>query len=306
MSFWERWFEPKPFNSGYVPVSDMHKIYFHEYGNPKGRAIVCLHGGPGYYSRSSTAADFNLKKFRVILFDQRGCGKSVPAGETKENTIVELSDDILKLLAFLNIKEKIIVYGSSWGSTLALYFAENHPDKVERLILTKIFLANEDNAAWETKYSGWLYPDVWEKVSSPAEGENVPLYYNLLLKSNVRKNQEKAVRLYGRYEFALGALTPPEVDDMPVSDEDINICKIYTNYAANKFFLKENELFENVKVLENIPIDIFHNRLDLLCPLVGAYQLAQRLKKCRLRIVPALGHGSDEMRREVKQFLKKL
>ena len=84
MSFWERWFEPKPFNSGYVPVSDMHKIYFHEYGNPKGRAIVCLHGGPGYYSRSSTAADFNLKKFRVILFDQRGCGKSVPAGETQQ------------------------------------------------------------------------------------------------------------------------------------------------------------------------------------------------------------------------------
>ena len=306
MSFWERWFEPKPFNSGYVTVSDIHKIYFHEYGNPKGRVIVCLHGGPGYYSRASTASDFNLKKFRVILFDQRGCGKSIPAGETKENTIAELSDDILKLLAFLNISEKIIVYGSSWGSTLALYFAEKHPEYVERLILTKIFLANNDNAVWETKYSGWLYPDVWEKVSAPAGSENVPLYYNLLLKSNVRKNQEKAVRLYGRYEFALGSLIPPEVDDMPVSDEDINICKIYTNYAANKFFLKENELLENVKILENIPIDIFHNRLDLLCPLVGAYQLVQKLKKCHLRIVPSLGHGSDEMRREVKQFLKKL
>lgn len=306
MSFWTRWFEPKAFNSGYVSVSDLHKIYFHEYGNPKGRAIVCLHGGPGYYSRTSTAADFNLKKYRVILFDQRGCGKSLPAGETKENTIADLSDDIVKLLSFLHIKEKIIVYGSSWGSTLALYFAEKHPDMVARLILTKIFLANDDNAAWETKYSGWLYPDVWQKVAEPAVGENVPLYYNLLLKSNVRKNQEKAVRLYGRYEFALGALTPPNVDEADITDEDISVCKIYTNYAANKFFLKENELLNHVKVLENIPVDIFHNRLDLLCPLVGAYQLAQKLKNCRLRIVPALGHGSDEMRREVKQFLKKL
>ena len=198
-NFWEKVFTPKPFDEGYLQVSDKHKIFYHQYGNPHGKVALCLHGGPGGNSHASSAANFNLKKYRVILFDQRGCGKSVPAGLTEENSISDLCEDINRLLNFLNVKGKIVLYGTSWGSTLALYFAEHYPEKIEHLVLSKIFLANADNKLWEEKIAGFVYPDVWEKVvASVPEGEDIPAYYYKLVMSNNRQKQEKAVKFYAR------------------------------------------------------------------------------------------------------------
>ncbi len=306
MAFWKKWFEPKPFNEGYLRVSPVHEIYYREFGNPKGKPAVCLHGGPGYRSNADTAKNFNLHRRRVVLFDQRGAGRSRPAGEVKDNTTPDLVEDIRRLLDFLQIKDKVLVYGSSWGSTLAMLFAEKYPERVERLVVSKVFLANAENQAWETEYAGWLYPDVWEKIAGRVKGGNsVPQYYNKLILSRERKKQEEAVRLYGSYEFALGSLEP-EPNRGEVSEDDINSSKIYINYAAHDFFLKDDEIIKNIRSAENIPLYIIHNRLDLLCPLNGAYRLYKGMKNACLNIVPAIGHGSRQMNREIKKYLKNL
>lgn len=305
-NFWEKVFTPKPFDEGYLQVSDKHKIFYHQYGNPHGKVALCLHGGPGGNSHASSAANFNLKKYRVILFDQRGCGKSVPAGLTEENSISDLCEDINRLLNFLNVKGKIVLYGTSWGSTLALYFAEHYPEKIEHLVLSKIFLANADNKLWEEKIAGFVYPDVWEKVeTSVPEGEDIPAYYYKLVMSNNRQKQEKAVKFYARYEYNLSYLVLPKMSD-EVSDDEIASAKIYIHYAANKFFLSDNELLNNIHKLKKIPVHIIHNRADLLCPLMGAYQLNRALPLSTLDIVPAYGHVSNKMRLNIKKYLKSL
>ena len=169
-----------------------------------------------------------------------------------------------------------------------------------------MFLANAENQAWETEYAGWLYPDVWEKIAGRVKGGNsVPQYYNKLILSRERKKQEEAVRLYGSYEFALGSLEP-ELNRGEVSEDDINSSKIYINYAAHDFFLKDDEIMKNIRSAENIPLYIIHNRLDLLCPLNGAYRLYKGMKNACLNIVPAIGHGSRQMNREIKKYLKNL
>ena len=305
-SFMQKIFDPKPFGEGYLDVGGGHKIFYRQFGNPKGKVAVCLHGGPGSSSHAGTAANFNLKKFRVILFDQRGCGKSLPAGEVQNNTTQNLAEDICRLLAFLNIQKKVVIYGSSWGSTLALYFAEHYPEKVEHLVLSKIFLANADNKFWEEHGSAFVYPDVLEKVVAEVpNGEDVPSYYYKLVMSSFRKQQEKAVRLYANYEYNLSYLNLPKMED-EISDEDIASAKIYIHYAANKFFLSDNELLNNAYKLKKIPVHILHNRADLLCPLKGAFQLHNALPQSTLEIIPAYGHISKQMSKNVKKCLKSL
>ena len=305
-SFWQKLFEPKAFDEGLLDVGNGHKIFYRQFGTPNGKTAVCLHGGPGSSSHAATAANFNLKKFRVILCDQRGCGKSLPAGEVQNNTTEDLSEDICRLLSFLNIQNKVVVYGSSWGSTLALYFAEHHPEKVERLVLSKIFLANADNKFWEESGSAFVYPDVLEKVVAEVpSGEDIPSYYYKLVMSHNRKQQEKAVKLYANYEYNLSYLNLPKMED-EISDEDIASAKIYIHYAANKYFLSDNELLDNADKLKKIPVHILHNRADLLCPLKGAFQLHKALPLSTLEVIPAYGHISKLMSRKVKQYLKSL
>ena len=169
--FWNKWFTPKPFNSGFLPEKDGHEIAFAEFGNPKGKPILCFNGGPGGKFRAERARFANLKKYRVIMFDQRGCGRSLPLGETKNNTTQDLLDDASRLLDHLNVTQKIIIRGASWGSTLALLWAEQHPDKVEKLLLSQIFLANEEFINWEFNGARHIYPDFVDELEKESNGE---------------------------------------------------------------------------------------------------------------------------------------
>lgn len=306
MGFFSRLFEPKAFSRGYLPVSDIHKVFYHEYGNPQGAPVICFHGGPGYWSNAKTAKNFDLKKCRVILFDQRGCGKSVPAGEMKDNTTADLAGDAAKLLDYLKISGKVTVFGSSWGSTLALLFAERYPERVSQLIISKIFLANRDSRDWELKYSGWFYPDMLEKILEPVEKkQSVPEYYAGLINSGDLQKQVEAVNLYGSYEFVLGELSP-SLGRAEIGADDVSFCRIFMNYSANKFFLEENQILDNLGKIKNIPAVIIHNRLDLVCPLVGAYELHKKLPRSKLVIVPDYGHGSEMMSEALKREIKGL
>ena len=312
--FFSRFFKPffnlfslRAFRIGYLKVSAVHKIFYRVYGNPKGKTVICFHGGPGYWSNLKTAKNFNLKKYKVILFDQRGCGKSLPLGEMNDNTTQDLVDDAAKLLDFLKIDEKVIVFGSSWGSTLALLFAETFPQRVERLILSKVFLANHDNRTWELENSALFYPDVFEKIAQPVQNAKfLPAYYASLINSEDLQKKIDAVNLYGSFENVLGSLNPKL--GYPLVDETLlNSSKIMMNYAANRFFLKENQILENVSKIKHIPTLIVHNRLDFVCPLKGAFDLHKALPLSHLVIVPERGHGgpliSQCLKKEIAEIL---
>ena len=306
--FWSKLFEPKPSKEGYLPEVDGHQVYYADYGNPRGKPVLIFHGGPGGSCKPKQTAGFDLKKYRVLMFDQRGCGKSHPLGQWNKNTTKDLLDDTIRLLNHLNINDKLILRGGSWGSTLVLLFAEKYPEKVEKLILTQIFLANKSDLQWEREGSSLFYPDIWEKISSSvSRGAVLGEYYAKLINSGERKKQIKAVSLYGAYERILGSLNPV-LEDKVIDEKIVASNRIYMNYAANNFYLRDNEIMKNIKKISHLPSLILHNRLDFVCPLQGAYQLHKALPNSKLVIVPEKGHVGEllhkTIKKEMKEFLR--
>lgn len=306
--FWSKFFEPKPCKEGYLPEIDGHQVYFADFGNPRGKPILIFDGGPGGASKPKNAGLFNLQKFRVIMFDQRGCGKSHPLGQWNKNTTQDLIEDANRLLNYLNINDKIIIKGPSWGSTLALLFAEKYPEKVDKLILSQVFLANKESKDWEQGGSAIFYPDIWEKVSGAvSRGMVFGEYYAKLINSGELKKQTKAVSLYGAYERILGCLNPV-LEDKVINDKLVASNRIFINYSANNYYLRDNEILKNIKKITHIPTLIVHNRLDFCCPLIGAYQLSKAMPNSKLVIVPEKGHVGKllhkTINKEMKEFLK--
>ena len=302
------WFAPKVFNQGYLPEEDGHQVFFMEAGSKDGKPVLVFHGGPGGASRLRHAEAFDRHKFRVVFFDQRGCGRSQPSGETAHNTTADLLHDAARLLDFLDIKEKVILLGGSWGATLALLFAEKYPERVKALLLSKIFLADEISAGWTDDVSGWFYPDVMDKLRrNMPENANLPEYYAEMVNSRNLSDQVKAASLYGNYERVLGQLVPA-FEKKEVTQDDVNAARIFINYAAAGFMLKDDQIMSNVERIRELPALIVHNRLDMVCPLIGAWRLHKALPASKLIIVPEKGHVGPLMARtlkkEIRRFLK--
>ena len=303
--FWNKWFEPKAFNQGYLPEKDGHKVYFAEYGNPRGFPVLVLHGGPGGCFKAKHVKVFDLKKYRVIGFDQRGCGKSHPLGQGQKNTVQDTLDDIDRLLEHLEIYEKIIIRGGSWGSTLALLFAERHPEKVKKLLLSQIFLADEASKKWEEEGTTWFYPDIWEQIKSKVRGGySVGEYYARLINTGEAQKQIKAISYLGSYERILGSLDP-KIENKAIDEYIVASNRIYINYLANSFYLKENQIMKNIKKISSVPTLIVHNRLDFVCPPEGAFRLHKALAQSRLVIVPDKGHVSKKLYQAIAKEIKK-
>lgn len=302
------WFAPKVFNQGYLPEEDGHQVFFMEAGSKDGKPVLVFHGGPGGASRLRHAEAFDRRKFRVVFFDQRGCGRSQPSGETAHNTTADLLHDAARLLDFLDIKEKVILLGGSWGATLALLFAEKYPERVKALLLSKIFLADEISAGWTDDVSGWFYPDVMDKLRrNMPENANLPEYYAEMVNSRNLSDQVKAASLYGNYERVLGQLVPA-FEKKEVTQDDVNAARILINYAAAGFMLKDDQIMSNIERIRELPALIVHNRLDMVCPLIGAWRLHKALPASKLVIVPEKGHVGPLMARtlkkEIRRFLK--
>lgn len=309
MSFFSRFFIPKPFHEGYLPELDGHEVYFAEFGNPEGQPILMFHGGPGYHSRAENARNFDLKKFRVIIFDQRGGGKSKPLGKLENNTTQDLLDDAVRLLDYLRIDGKIVVYGSSWGSTLALLFAEQYPELVKCLLLSKIFLADKMCRNWELKDSGLFYPDILEQIRGDlADYSLIPRYYSKIINSDDPALQARAMSLYGNYEFMLGSLNP-KIEIKNIDEKYLASTRIYMHYAAAEFMLEDDEIMDNIGAIRHIPALIVHNRLDFVCPPLNAYRLHKAMQDSKLVLVPDRGHGSkllsEVTKKEMSEFLRK-
>lgn len=298
-------FSPKPFNEGWLPNQDGHEVYFCQYGNPKGIPVLSFHGGPGGASRPKYAKLFNLKKYRFIQFDQRGCGKSKYLNLLNNNTTDYLLKDAKRLLEYLQINSRIIVHGVSWGSTLALLFAETYPETVGKIVVSSVFLARPFDTAWVDAESERFYPDLWAEMRRQIHGSDVRKEYTRLLFSTKQKDNLKALTYFGAYEYMLGQLNPnfkePKADELPFL---LTSCKISFHYAKHNYFMSGNQILRNAVKIRKMPILIVHNRMDFCCPPKQAWDLHNALPKSELLIIPDYGHSTKSILKAVKQHLK--
>jgi proline iminopeptidase len=285
---------PKPFNTGYLPERNGHKVYYAQYGNPKGEVVVMLHGGPGSKSKAKYVKPYDLGKFQVITFDQRGCGESLPAGETGNNTLQDSVSDIERLRSELKIK-KWFVAGGSWGATLALAYAEAHPEKVRGLLLSSIFLARPRDVQWAfTQDNGIqrLFPDLWEKRMEFLKKYKVTHANAAKVLSGSHKTIKDVVVGVSNWEGNLMnaqedlSFTDPE----DVGDEDIAGVKIFLHYEANNFFLKPDQLLKGLSKIKSIPTVIVHGRYDALCPVEQTWEIQKKLSNVETVILPTSNH----------------
>lgn len=297
----------KPYKKEWLKVSPLHNIYIEQYGNPKGIPLVHIHGGPGSKSKPKHAKYYNPKKFRIILYDQRGCGKSTPMGETRQNSTQELVADLEKIRRHLEI-DKWVVSGGSWGSTLALAYAETYPKKVKYLLVRGVFTARKWEFEWVEKFGGAssFFPEEWEKYESfipKAERGNLINAYA----KRILAGDKKAGKIATGWEASLLTLIPNKKEE-EFTDEDFAGSKIFYHYEKKLAFLKEGELLKNAKKLKNIPGVIIQGRYDMICPPITAWELHKAWPKSELVFVPDAGHHGDEkgIRSKIVEYTNKI
>jgi len=287
--------------TGRLRVSDLHEIYWEESGHPHGVPVMGLHGGPGGGSSPEMRRFFDPYRYRIILADQRGCGKSLPHSELRENDTWALVEDIEKLRISLGI-EKWIIFGGSWGSTLALAYAVTHPERVLGLILRGIFLASASELRWFYQNgASHLFPDAYDRYIAPIpenERDDLLTAFNKRLMSDDKIKRLEAARAWACWEGETISMratgnAPPRFDDEDFVDA---FARIENHYFVNKgFFERDDWLLEQVKTkLTHIPGTIVHGRYDVVTPLSSAWALKKAWPRADMHIVPDAGHSSLE------------
>jgi proline iminopeptidase len=292
----------EPFNTGRLPVSPVHTIYYEQCGNPEGRPVVFLHGGPGGGLIPDYRRYFDPAAYRIVLFDQRGSGQSTPHASLEENTTWALVEDIEKLREHLGV-EDWHVFGGSWGSTLALAYAETHPTRVRSLTLRGIFLCRPQEIRWfyqEEQGASWLFPDVWEEYRNviPIEerGDFVSAYYRRLTSEDEAVRLE-AARAWSVWEGSTSKLLFDYAMIEKFADPQFALAfaRIECHYFMNNaFFSTDNYLIENVGKIRHIPAVIVQGRYDVVCPIKSAWELHRAWPEADYRVVPDAGHSATE------------
>ena len=290
-----------PYNTFRLKVSKLHEIFVEESGNPNGKPIIFLHGGPGGGGEPIYRQYFNPDKWRIIIFDQRGCGKSTPHAELSENTTWDLVDDIEKIREKLSIK-KWDIFGGSWGSTLALSYAIKNPDKCNALILRGIFMLRKKELEWFYQNGcSFIYPDAWEKYLAPIphnERKKMIKSYYKRLTSDDKNIRIQAAKAWSIWEASTSKLIQTEKSLHSFDDDDIAeaFARIECHYFINKgFFQSDSWLLDNVYKIEHIPTYIVQGRYDVVCPMTSAWDLHKKLPKAQFDIIQDAGHSMLEM-----------
>ena len=290
----------EPFHHGMLKVSDIHNIYFEQCGNPAGRAVVFLHGGPGGGLSPDYRRFFDPESYRVVLFDQRGSGKSTPHASLEENTTWDLVADIERLREQLGI-DSWMVFGGSWGSTLALAYAETHPERVRQLVLRGIFLCRPKEIKWfYQEGANAIFPDVWEeylKVIPEAERGDMLEAYHRRLTSEDETVRLNAARAWSIWEGSTSKLIPDQhlIDDFAETHKALSLARIECHYFMNNaFFDTENQLIENVDRIRHIPAVIVQGRYDVVCPIMSAWELHRAWPEAELQVIKDAGHSMTE------------
>ena len=290
----------EPYRIGRLPVSNGHELYFEESGNPNGKPVVFVHGGPGGGTEGKQRRFFDPSRYRIVLFDQRGCGKSTPFASLEHNTTWDLVADMETLRAHLGI-EKWQVFGGSWGSTLGLAYAQTHPERCTELVLRGIFLLRKWEIDWFYQDgTSHLFPDAWEKYLAPIpeaeRGDLVAAYYKRLTSADpaVRSEAAKAWSTWeGRTSYLL-----PNASYLAQTGSDAfadAFARIECHYFMHGGWLNDDKaLLANVGKIRHIPGVIVQGRYDVVCPLESAWALHRAWPEADLRIVEDAGHAAHE------------
>ena len=290
----------EPFKTEHLKVSPLHEVYVEQSGNPEGQPIVFLHGGPGGGTDPKHRQFFDPAHYRIVLLDQRGCGHSRPTAELEENGTWELVHDLELIRKHLGIRSWI-VFGGSWGSTLALAYAVKHPTRVKGLILRGIFLCRPEEIRWFYREgTSNLFPDLWDQYVSiiPEEerGDLVAAYHRRLTGSD-REAQLAAAQAWSKWEGATSKLyvTQEMIDSFDDPKHALEFARIENHYFTNNaFFDSPNFLLENIEKIRQIPGVIVHGRYDVVCPAKNAWDLHKAWPEAQLHIVPDAGHSAWE------------
>jgi proline iminopeptidase len=291
-----------PYRSGFLKVSELHEMYFEESGNPHGKPAVFLHGGPGGGTEAKMRRFFDPERYRIVLLDQRGCGKSRPHASLADNTTWDLVADIERLREHLGLASWL-VFGGSWGSTLALAYAQTHPERVTHLVLRGIFLLRRWELEWFYQDPGGaaaLYPDLWEHYVEPIpqseRGDMMAAYYKRLT-SNNRAELSQAAKAWALWEAATSFLRQNALYTAKLAQNTHSeaFSRIECHYFVNGGFLSTpNQLIENVGRIRHIPAVIVQGRYDIVCPMRSAWELHRAWPEADLRIVADAGHSAFE------------
>jgi len=290
----------EPFRSGRLRVSSVHELYYEECGNPNGKPALFLHGGPGAGAGKDSRRFFDPKRYRIVLFDQRGCGRSRPHASLEENTTWHLVADIEKLREHLGI-ERWLVFGGSWGSTLALAYSQTHPRRVTELVLRGIFMLRRGELRWfYQEGASTLFPDRWEQYIAPiptAERGDLIAAFHRRLTSDDRAMQLAAARAWSVWEAATSYLFVNEDNVRRWSDDEfaVAIARIECHYFVHGgFFHAEDQLLIRVDAIRHIPTVIVQGRYDVVCPMMSAWDLHKAWPEAEFHVVPDAGHSALE------------
>jgi proline iminopeptidase len=304
---------PRPYQKGFVSVGHGHRLYYERVGNRTGVPAVFLHGGPGTGFVEKHKALFDFRRFNVLFFDQRGAGRSRPYGSTKHNTTWDLVRDITFLLDKFGI-EKAVIYGGSWGSTLALVYAIKHPERVAGLVLRGIYLSDRAGADWYLNGGVAAFaPEAWERFVSFVPKrfrKDVAGYYRRKMASGLKAQRRRLCEEWSRYEMSLVALKTadePGMQSMLKEYSFESLAILESHYVTRDCFLPPDFILKNAARLSHLPVAIVHGRYDLICRPIEAWQLHRKIKGSRLHFVIG-GHAASEpaVKRMLKSELKRV
>lgn len=288
----------EPYQQGWLSVGDGHEIYYEQCGNPDGKPCLFVHGGPGGGSSPSARQFFDPERYRIIVFDQRGCGRSRPHASLHANTTWDLVADIERLRAALGV-EKWLVFGGSWGSTLALAYAQQHPAQVSELVLRGIFLLRPQEIHWFYQHgASELYPDAWEQYVKPipeSERNDLVSAFHRRLTGSDHAAQLEAARAWSVWEASCSFLrqNPDFIAHLDAPEAALAMARIECHYFVNGGFLdSQNQLLEHIDRIRHIPAVIVQGRYDVVCPPTTAWALHRTWPEADFQLIADAGHSA--------------
>ncbi len=286
----------EPYESGMFPAGDGHEIYYELSGNPTGKPVVFLHGGPGSGSGPEHRRFFDPKRYRILVFDQRGAGRSTPIASIENNTTQHLIRDIEALRAKLGVK-RWVVFGGSWGSTLALAYAAAHPEACTALVLRGIWLCRKSDMQWWLYGVRSIFTEFWDDFASylpeSERGDLLENYFKLLIHPDPKIHMPAAAN-WKTYESRIAALIPKAGAEKSQSPRTLAMSRIEAHYMRNNVFLPEGALIDAVPRFRHVPGVIVHGRYDVICPAEGAVALHRAWPEAEMTMVPDAGHSAME------------
>ena len=293
--------EISPYHATWIERPHGHKIYVELSGNPHGKPIIFLHGGPGGGTNPKQRQFFDPKHYQIILFDQRGCGQSKPLGETNGNTTQDLLSDMEAIRKHFDIK-RWIIFGGSWGSALALAYATQYPETIKALILRGIFLSRKTELDWFLDEVKAFFPEAHQTLLDflpDDKRDDLVKNYSELVFSNDLKISGPASISWNRFESGLLKLLPQAEDNTILTDEDIQNeiarARVQLHYIKDQCFIDGKKILEEVSQLKDIPTTIIQGRYDMVCPPITAYELYQCMPHANFIMVPDAGHSASEL-----------